>query len=156
MERGSTKHGQNRDDQMARETQGMTRGAAQRPHTEEWREPEPVEDSVPSPGREPADPDITDRSELARVMTRDLFPATRERLLRQLEDSDAPPHIAGRLATLTPGRRFGDVHEVLAALGIASPETREPSAGTRETNHGTTEGTPESTGRDSGETEGGQ
>lgn len=123
MERGNTKHGQNRDDEMARETEGLTRGAAQRPHTEEWREPEPVEDAVPSPARRPRDRDITDRSELARVMTRDLFPATRERLLRRLADSDAPQDLADRVAALTPGRRFGGVHEVLTALGIASPET---------------------------------
>lgn len=129
MERGSTKHGQAHDDEMAHETEGMTRGAAQRSHTEEWREPEPVEDSVPSPGRQPPDPDVVDRSELARVMTRDVFPATRETLLRKLADSDAPQDLTDRVATLTPGQRFDGVHEVLAALGIASPETRGPEPG---------------------------
>lgn len=129
MERGSTKHGQVRDDEMARETDGMTRGAAQRPHAEEWREPEPLEDSVPSPDRRPPDPDIRDRGELARVMTRDVFPATRETLLRRLADSDTPRDLADRVAALTPGRRFGSVHDVLTALGIASPETRERDSG---------------------------
>lgn len=124
MERGSSKHGQAHDDEMARETRGMTRGAAQRPHIEEWREPEPLEDSVPSPSRQPPDPDVVDRSELARVMTRDVFPATRETLLRRLDGSDVPPDLVERVAGLTPGRRFADVHEVLVALGIASPETR--------------------------------
>jgi hypothetical protein len=129
MERGSTKHGQVHDDEMAREMEGMTRGTAQRRHVEEWREHEPLEESIPSPNRWPAEPDVRDRAELARVMTRDVFPATRETLLRRFADSDAPQDLADRVATLTPGRRFGSVHKVLAALGIASPETRERGSG---------------------------
>jgi hypothetical protein len=62
-------------------------------------------------------------------MTRDIFPATRERLLSRLDDSDVPGRLVDRVAELTPGRRFGGVHEVLTALGIASPETRKPSPG---------------------------
>lgn len=126
MERGNTKHGPAHDDQLAHEVQPMTQGGAQRDHTEEWRESEPVEDAVPSPdrGQRDRDEDTRDRSELARVMTRDVFPATRESLLRRLDDSDAPPELADRVRNgLTPGRRYGGVHEVLEALGIASPET---------------------------------
>jgi Protein of unknown function (DUF2795) len=122
MERGNTRHGPARDEQLAHETQAMVRGSAQRGHTEEWREPEPVEDSVPSPSRRPPDPDVRDRGEFARVMTRDVFPATRETLLRRLADSDAPADLADRVAALDPGSQFAGVHEVLAALGIASPE----------------------------------
>lgn len=137
MERGNTKHGPAHDDQLAHEAQAMTQGGAQRDHAEEWREAEPVEDAVPSPDRGPAGPgarDVRDRSELARVITRDLFPATRERLLRRLDESDAPPELVERLRDgLTPGRRYGGVHEVLDALGIASPETSGPEAGQRET-----------------------
>lgn len=132
MERGNTKHGPAHDEELAHETEGMTRGSAQRGHVEEWREPEPVEDSVPTPSRQPPDQDIIDRSELARVMTRDVFPATRETLLRKLADSDVPQDVVDRVSTLTPGRRFGGVHEVLEALGITSPETGEGGAGGEE------------------------
>ncbi|MBO0806617.1 MAG: DUF2795 domain-containing protein, partial [Nocardiopsaceae bacterium] len=130
MERGNTKHGPAHDEQLAHDTEGMVRGSAQRGHIEEWREPEPVEDSVPSPsrrrpGQDVADEDVADRSELARVMTRDYFPATREDLLSRLADSDAPQDLADRVATLPPDREFGNVHAVLEALGIASPETGE-------------------------------
>lgn len=126
MERGNTKHGPAHDDQLAHDTQAMTRGAAQRDHTEEWRESEPLEDAVPRPPRGQSDPDTRDRSELARVMTRDVFPATRETVLRRLADSDAPPELGDRVAdVLIPGRRYGGVHEILEALGIASPETAE-------------------------------
>jgi hypothetical protein len=124
MERGNTKHGPAHDDQLAHETRGMARGGAQRGHAGEWRESEPLEGSVPPLARRPPDQDVLDRSELARLMTRDVFPATRDTLLRRLDGTDAPQDLADRVATLAPGRRFGSVHEVLGALGIASPETR--------------------------------
>ena len=122
MERGNTKHGPAHDELLAHDARGMVRGGARRGRAEEWREPEPLEDSVPSP--RPPDPDVLDRSELARIMTRDVFPANRETLLRRLDDIGAPNRLADRVAGLSAGRRFGSVHEVLAALGIASPETR--------------------------------
>jgi len=124
MERGSTKHGRVRDEQMAHETEGMVRGGAQRSRAEEWRETEPVENSVPSPARRPPDPDIEDRAELARVLSRDFFPADKQALLARLADSDAPQGLADRVTRLEAGKRFGSVHEVLDALGICSPETR--------------------------------
>ena len=123
MERGNTKHGPIRDDEMAHEIQGMVRGAAQRPHQEEWRQTEPVEDAIPpGAGRRPADSAVAARSELARVVTRDVFPADRQALERKVADSDAAPGLADRLAELPAGRSFGSVHEVLEALGITSPE----------------------------------
>jgi hypothetical protein len=51
MERGNTKHGPAHDEQLAHESEGMVRGSAQRPHGEEWRETEPVENAVPPPRR---------------------------------------------------------------------------------------------------------
>jgi hypothetical protein len=64
MERGNTKHGPAHDEQMAHETEGMVRGSAQRPHGEEWRETEPVENAVPPPRRAPGGnprPDLAER-----------------------------------------------------------------------------------------------
>ncbi|MGH3170783.1 MAG: DUF2795 domain-containing protein [Trebonia sp.] len=124
MERGNTKHGPAHDEQMAHETKGMVRGSAQRGRIEEWRETEPVENSVPPVTRRPPDLDVRDRSELARVTTRDLFPASREKLLHRLEETDTPQDLADRVAELPAGESFGSVHEVFDALGISSPETR--------------------------------
>lgn len=130
MERGNTKHGPAHDEQMARETEGMVRGSAQPPHGEEWRETEPVENAVPPPRRAPgANPrpesrDIELRSELARVLSRDFFPADRDALLGRLADTDLPPDLSERIATLPAGRRFTSRPDLLAALGISSPETR--------------------------------
>ena len=44
-ERGNTTHGQNLDDQMKHETQGLVHGN-QPPHAEEWRETEPFPDDT--------------------------------------------------------------------------------------------------------------
>lgn len=60
-ERGNTTHGQNLDDQMKHETQGMVHGN-KAPHAEEFRETEPVVDEtdpaeVQEAVRPVADPD---------------------------------------------------------------------------------------------------
>jgi len=122
MERGNTKHGPAHDQQMAREAEGMVRGAAQQPPVEEWRETEPVENAIPPPRRGPQDPAVAERSELARAMSRDVFPANREALLRRLADSDAPAGLTDKVARLPSDRTFSGVHDVLTALGINSPE----------------------------------
>lgn len=129
MERGNTKHGPVHDQEMAHETEGMARGSAQRAHGEEWRETEPVEDAIPPLRRgdganpRPEGRDIELRSELARVMTKDFFPADRDALLARLTDTNAPPDLADRVEALPEGRRYGSPHEVMEALGINSPET---------------------------------
>jgi hypothetical protein len=124
MERGNSKHGPVRDEELAHETEGMVRGAAQRARTEDWRQPEPVDDSIPPVTRGAPDPAVEDRAELARIMTRDWFPADRGDVLRRLADADAAPGLIDRVAGLPERERFGSVHDVLEALGISSPETR--------------------------------
>jgi len=121
MERGNTKHGPAHDEQMAHEAEGMVRGGAQRPQVAEWRETEPVGNAIP-PRLGPQDPAVTERSELARIMSRDVFPADREALLARLADSDAPLGLTDRVARLPADRTFGGVRDVLTALGINSPE----------------------------------
>lgn len=129
MERGNTKHGPVHDQQMAHETEGMVRGSAQRAHGEEWRETEPVEDAVPPLRRghganpRPEGRDIELRSEFARVMTKDRFPAGKDAIVARLTDTNAPQDLADRVAELPAGRRYGSPHEVMEALGINSPET---------------------------------
>ena len=130
MERGNTKHGPAHDEQMAHETEGMVRGSAQRPHGEEWRETEPVENAVPPPRRAPSgnprpeSRDIELRSELSRVVPRDFFPADRDELLGRLADTDTPPDLAERIAMLPADHSYTSRHDVLVALGISSPESR--------------------------------
>jgi hypothetical protein len=130
VERGNAKHGPVRDEQLAHEAEGMVRGAPQRAHGEEWRESEPLDEANPAAVRpeatapRPSGRDFDLRTELARILTRDAFPADRDTLTVLLTDSDAPQDLIDRVARLPGGRRFGSTHEVLDALGISSPETR--------------------------------
>jgi hypothetical protein len=125
MERESTKHGPVHDEELKHETEPMQRStSAQRPHIEEWREVEPAGD-IPVARRQGSDPAaeaITLRSELARVLTSDDFPAGRDRLLARLEDADVPAALSDAVAGLAPDRRFTSAHEVMEALGINAPE----------------------------------
>jgi len=125
MERSSTKHGSQRDQELKQETQDLERGAPQRPHIEEWREVEPAGD-IPA-DRQPRDPqaeDIALRSELARILSRGDFPAGRDTLLARLSDADAPAELIARLSRATSDQPFGSVHEVMVVLGINEPEHR--------------------------------
>lgn len=130
MERGNSKHGPAHDQEMAHETQGVVRGGAHRAHAEQWREPEPVDDAVPPVRRgdganpQPSGRDYELRNELARVLTRDWFPADRDAVLDRLGDSDAPQDLTDAVAALPEGSRFDHPRDVLVALGINSPETR--------------------------------
>jgi Protein of unknown function (DUF2795) len=129
MERESTKHGPIQDDELKHETQSLQQSGPRRPHIEEWREVEPAGD-IPvaerqAPGPDDAEAqDIALRSELARLMTSDEFPASRDELLARLEDKDAPATLVGRVAGLSADQRFGSAHEVMVALGINAPERR--------------------------------
>jgi hypothetical protein len=125
MERGNTKHGPLRDDELARDTQDMVRADAQPGRVQEGREPEPLDDP-----RElfEADTTLTEeeaielRSELARLLTRDEFPLTRHALLAILDEKGASPALADRVSTL-PGRpHYQSTHDLLEALSLAHPE----------------------------------
>ena len=130
MERGNTKHGPVHDQEMAHETEGLVRGGAHGTHAEEWREPEPVDDGVPPVRRgdganpRPFGRDYELRNELARILTKDWFPAERDAVLARLEDSDAPRDLIERVSALPAKSRFDGPRDVLVALGINSLETR--------------------------------
>jgi hypothetical protein len=124
MERSSSKHGPRQDEQLKHETEPLERGTPQRPHVEEWRQVEPAEDLPAERVPGGADHDIELRAELARVLTRDVFPAGQDELASRLADTDVPSELVTRVAEL-PRRRFADVHEVMVALGINAPEQRD-------------------------------
>ena len=126
MERGSTKHGAQRDDELAHETEGLVRAEPQEGRSEEWREPEPVDDQRELFEAETAelteDEAIELRSELARLLTRDEFPLGRHDLLAILDEKGGSAALVARVSAL-PGRsRYHSTHELLEALGIAHPE----------------------------------
>jgi hypothetical protein len=125
MERGNSKHGPVRDDELAHDTEDMVRADPQPGRVEEWREPEPVDDprelfeGDAAPTEEEA---IELRSELARLLTRDEFPLARFELLAILDQKGAARALVARVSTL-PGRsRYHSTHELLEALGLAHVE----------------------------------
>jgi hypothetical protein len=125
MERGSTKHGPLHDEQLARETESMVRESPQPASTEEWREPEPVDDPRELFEGDEAlteQDEIQLRSELARLLTRDEFPAGREKLLGILDEKGAAEALMARVQRLPAGEQYGSTHAVLEALGLSHPE----------------------------------
>jgi hypothetical protein len=58
------------------------------------------------------------------VLTKDCFPADRDAVLARLADSDAPQDLTERVSALPGKSRFDGPRDVLVALGINSPETR--------------------------------
>jgi hypothetical protein len=123
MERGNTKHGARRDDELAQETEGMVRSDSSPAHTEEWRQPEPVDDPRELfEGETVSEDDIELRSELARTMTRDEFPISRRDLLALLDQKDASQALVDRVSALPGREHFASTHELLEALGLAHPE----------------------------------
>jgi hypothetical protein len=129
MERGGTKHGPVRDDQLAKESEGMVRGRGST-HAEEWKDPEPTDREADRaigqqpPGREPAAPpgmsprDVAIRSNLAAVLAGTEFPATRASLLRYLDQVVAAGPIMNAIAALPGDREFANSGEVTDCLGI--------------------------------------
>ena len=125
MERGNTKHGPVRDDELAHETEDMVGTEPTPGRTEEWREPEPVDDPRELFEAEAAlteEEAIELRRELARLLTRDEFPLTRHALLAILDEKGASPALVERVSAL-PGRpHYRSTHDLLEALGLAHPE----------------------------------
>lgn len=130
MERSSTTHGPRTDDQLAYEAEPLQRGTLQQPHAEERRAPEPAPE-LPGAGRSEvsgaagsAADEVALRSEIARILTRDVFPTDRDDLLARLTDASTSVALIERTAQPLPDGRFSTTDEVLVALGVNAPELR--------------------------------
>ena len=64
------------------------------------------------------------RDELARMLTKDQFPADRDTLLAGAADADVAPPLIARLARLPANERYPDLREVMVALGSTAPGGR--------------------------------
>ena len=124
----STKHSARVDDELEHEIQGMVRsGHATR--AEEWRDPEPVAEGEPDIDADPAGtlvggtpvgmtPDaVVARTELARWLTREPFPGTRESLVEAARDHRAPDAVVAELERLPAGDTYERIGDVVRALG---------------------------------------
>ncbi|WP_131765041.1 DUF2795 domain-containing protein [Candidatus Protofrankia californiensis] len=127
IQRGSTKHGPAKDDNLAQEVDGIVR-ARRDTRTEEWRSAEPPGEDQPQvsviperSGSERATSTNTSaaveaRSELARWFDRHDFPARAARLAYVLRNRNAPEQLIEAL-TARPKREqydsFGDLWRAL-------------------------------------------
>jgi hypothetical protein len=136
IDRGSDKSGPRIDEERARDTESMERGAPVPSRAEEFREVEGAGDDEPAPdarlsgdrGMVPEDqlgPDeLEARSELARHLDPSVFPADREGLLQTAVENNAPASVMDRLADLPEDVTFENVQMVWESLG-GSVEERE-------------------------------
>lgn len=126
MERGNAKHGPLHDEEMAHEAEAIVRGAPQRSHVEQWRESEPLDDAtIPADRPETAlSREAGLRSELARSLSRDAFPADSATLADRLADADVSPEVTDMVSELPGEQVFGSVHELLESLGLNSVENQ--------------------------------
>lgn len=123
MDRESSKHGPHLDDEMAHETQDVVR-SGHSTHTEEWRQPEPIEEIRPrrqvadGPGAGPSSEDLETRTLLAQTLGPGTFPADTETLRRRAEETGLPAELAQSIAGLPAGQRYANVGDLARALGL--------------------------------------
>lgn len=114
-QRDSDKHGPRVDDELKQEAAGFSQGAPADPRVEEWHATEPPGDDQPeiAPGHGEAEA----RSELARWLRPSVFPATRDELLDEAAQAQAPDQVTGLLSRLPSDVRYANVAEAWQALG---------------------------------------
>ncbi|MET7298903.1 DUF2795 domain-containing protein [Embleya sp. NPDC005575] len=69
--------------------------------------------------------DVQTRSELARHLARDVYPADREALLARMREEAAPDHLVDLVAGLpTDGFDYENVQQLARALGLGTEDHR--------------------------------
>ncbi|MFP5372760.1 MAG: DUF2795 domain-containing protein [Actinomycetes bacterium] len=124
----STKHSPRVDEELEHEIQGMLKGE-RATRSEEWREAEPVAEGDPDLTANPTgtlvggvpvgmtEDAVVARAELARWLTREPFPGTREDLVEAARDHRAPDAVVAELERLPEGETFERIGDVARALG---------------------------------------
>jgi hypothetical protein len=127
-EQFSGTHGPAEDDAIKRQDRSELQA-----HGDEWPDPELSDegnsDATWAPeGRFAGSPQGEDlaaidlRSDLARQLDRDAFPATRAQLLRTLEARDAGDRLVDLVSALPDGTKFASLSDLLRAAGLPVDE----------------------------------
>jgi hypothetical protein len=125
---GTNKTGFARDDELKKEMQGELK-ASRGLRAEEVYEPEPSGEDQPPAEFGAGDPTapapagmtpegVTIRSELARHLERDIYPATKPELLGALDRHRAPDELVDLMAALPDDERYPNIQAVVRALGL--------------------------------------
>ena len=126
MDRDTSKHGPRLDDELARGTEALRRGAPIEPRVEEEREKEgPGEDdrdvdARTGPASRLGADEVEARRELSRHLRPGAFPADRDRLVAEAQENHAPEPVVEALRGLPAGAEFHTAHEVW--IGLTEPE----------------------------------
>ena len=124
----STKHSPRLDEDHEHEVQGMLK-AERATRAQEWREVEPVAEGEPDLTADPTgtlvggvpvgmtEDAVVARAELARWLTREPFPGTRDDLVEAARDNRAPDAVVAELERLPEGETFERIGDVARALG---------------------------------------
>lgn len=124
----SDKHGPQLDEELKHETRGLVQGNKST-HAEEWKdqqapgEDQPQVDYAPNIDLTGGTPegmskvDITERSELASVLGKDIWPADREQLLEKARSNEASDIVLRQLEELPEGQSFATINDVWSTLG---------------------------------------
>ncbi|MFI9770643.1 DUF2795 domain-containing protein [Streptomyces sp. NPDC052415] len=121
MQRGSARLNVHRDDEMKHELQGLLR-SGHPTRVEEWHDPEPSADDDPQVAGGPVAPGggtaslAAVRQELARYLSRSLFPASPRELAGTLRRAYAPDALADSVERLPRSERYTTVQELAEAL----------------------------------------
>ncbi|GAA4673639.1 hypothetical protein GCM10023347_29690 [Streptomyces chumphonensis] len=134
-EHGPGKRGAMRDDAAKEALRGELR-AGRSPRADESREAEPSGEDQPETDRAPgttltggtppgmgAD-DVELRNELARHLGISVYPAERDAVLRTLRGNNAPDRLVDLAARLPAGHTFGNVQDIMRALGLGTEQRR--------------------------------
>jgi len=134
MERVSSKHSPHVDEQMARETHGLTQGGGAGARSEEWLEAEPPADGEPEPGWAPeggidlneggeTDADRRDwRARIGSYLHKSVFPASQDDLVSAAERDNAPEDVLTALRRLPADGQYANARELWGALGLRIDE----------------------------------
>ena len=129
MDRGSSKHGPQLDEQMAHEVRGIVQGGVNS-RADEANDPEPAGEDQPDATWEGAGArtggappgmtyeEVERRSRLGRYIPRTSLPGDREDLLAGASELNAPDDILDLLGQLPPDQDYATVSQVWAALGF--------------------------------------
>jgi hypothetical protein len=125
VDRDSSKHGPRLDDELARETDSLGRGAPIESRVEEGREKEgPGEDerdvdARTGPASRLGADEVEARRELSRHLRPTVFPAARDRLVAEAQQNAAAAPVVEALRALPAGIEFRTAHEIW--IGLTEP-----------------------------------
>lgn len=127
MERGSDKHSARMDDALEHEVHGLVQGN-RATHVEEWNSPEPsgedqpevqLSGDTPMVGGVPdgmTEADVEERSRLAQVLGKSVWPATGAQLLAVAQSNQAPDRLLQLLRHLPADQSFENLQHAWAQL----------------------------------------